>query len=83
MPLNQAKEMTMTVLEPGASQPSRIDAKEVVAHMQAHQQMTVLDARAPKEWSDSRLKVRDAIRIDRDNLHIDPSWPKDRLTVVY
>jgi hypothetical protein len=83
MPLSQAKGMTMTVSEPGASQPSRIDAEAVVAQTQEGQPMTVLDVRSPKEWSDGRLKVRDAIRIDRDDLHIDPSWPIDRLTIVY
>ena len=73
----------MTVSEHGASQPYRIDAEEVVGQLQARQPMTVLDARSPKEWNASHHKVRDAIRIDRDHLHIEPSWPKDRLTVVY
>jgi hypothetical protein len=75
--------MTMAGSEPGAAQPSRISAEEVVAYMEAGQPVTVLDARSSHAWSHSRLRVRGDIRIDRDRLHIDPSWPKDRLTIVY
>lgn len=73
----------MTVSEPGVAQPYRISAEEVAADMEAGRPVTVLDARSPQAWSDSRLKVRGDVRIDRDRLHIDPSWPKDRLTVIY
>jgi hypothetical protein len=75
--------MFMLSSEPVPSQPYRISAEEIVAHMDAGQPMTVLDARSSKAWSDSRLKVCGDIRIDRDHLHIDPTWPKHRLTVVY
>jgi hypothetical protein len=60
-----------------------MSAEEVVARMGAGQPVTALDARSPQAWGESRLKVRGAIRIDRDHLAIDPSWPRDRLTVVY
>jgi len=73
----------MTELQPGVSPPIRISAEEVVARLQAGQPMTVLDARSRQAWSESRLRLRGDLRIDRDHLHIDPSWPKDRLTVVY
>jgi len=73
----------MLASEPGASLPSRISVEKVVARMKAGEPMTVLDARSPKDWTESPLKVRGDIRIDRDRLHSDPSWPKDRLTVVY
>jgi hypothetical protein len=75
--------MTMTELPPGVSPPIRISAEEVVARLQAGQPMTVLDARSRQAWSESRLRLRGDLRIDRDHLHIDLSWPKDRLTVVY
>jgi hypothetical protein len=75
--------MTVTISEPGVAQPFRISAAEVAAHMATGQLVTVLDARSAQAWSESRLKVRGAIRIDQDRLHIDSSWPKDRLTVVY
>ena len=73
----------MTVSEPGVGQPYRISAEVAAAHMESGRPVTVLDARSPHAWSDSRLKVRGDVRIDRDRLHIDPSWPKDRLTVIY
>jgi rhodanese-related sulfurtransferase len=75
--------MIVAVSVPGATQPIRISAEEVAARMDAGQPVTVLDARSPQAWRESRLKVRGDVRIDRDRLHIDPSWPKDRLTVVY
>jgi hypothetical protein len=75
--------MTVAVSEPGVAQPSRMSAEEVVARLEAGEPVTVLDARSPQAWGESRLKVRGAIRIDRDCLRIDASWPKDRLTVVY
>lgn len=73
----------MTELEPGVSQPIRISAEEVAARQEAGQPMTVLDARSRQAWSESRLRVCGDLRVDREHLHIDPSWPKDQLTVVY
>jgi hypothetical protein len=75
--------MTMAVSESGDAQPSRMSAEEVAARLEEGEPVTVLDARSPQAWGESRLKVRGAIRIDRDHLALDPSWPKDRLTVVY
>jgi hypothetical protein len=73
----------MTPSQSGATQLIRISAEDVMAQMATGRPVIVLDTRAPHIWSESRLKVRGAIRIDRDHLHIDSSWPKDRLTVVY
>ena len=73
----------MDAAQAKAAQPARISAEEAVSHMQEGRPVTVLDARSPQAWGENRLKVRGAVRIDRDRLHIDPSWPKDRLTVVY
>jgi hypothetical protein len=61
----------------------RIDAAEVKAWMLAGTPMTVLDLRNPKAWEASPIKIRGAIRIPPRSWHIDPSWPKDRLTVAY
>ncbi|HVS38263.1 MAG TPA: rhodanese-like domain-containing protein [Gemmataceae bacterium] len=73
----------MATLQSASAQPIRISAEEAAARMAAGQPMTVLDARSPEAWSESRQRVRGAVRVDRDHLRIEPSWPKDRLTVVY
>jgi hypothetical protein len=73
----------MAALEPVGAQPYRISAEEVAARLEAGQPITVLDARSRQAWTDSGLRVRDDIRVDRNHLRIEPSWPKDRLTVVY
>ena len=65
------------------AQAYRISAEEVLAHMQASRAVIVLDARSPQAWSESRVRMRGDIRINRDHLHIDLSSPKDQLTVVY
>ena len=73
----------MTESRTSVSKPIRISAEEVLAHIREGQPLTVLDARSQQAWSEGRQRVRGDIRIDRDHLHIDPTWPKDRLTVVY
>jgi hypothetical protein len=60
-----------------------MSAEEVAARMGAGQPVTALEARSPQAWGESPQKVRGAIGIGRDRLAIDPSWPRDRLTVVY
>lgn len=44
---------------------------------------TVLDVRNPKAWASSPVQIRGATRIDPEHWQIDPSWPKDRFTLVY
>ncbi len=61
----------------------RIDAQELKRRMDAGEPVTVLDARAPQAWDASDRKIRGAVRMPADNLHIDAAWPKDRLTVAY
>ena len=60
-----------------------IGAEEVKARLQGGVPMTVLDARNARAWESSPIKVQGAIRISPAGWHIDPSWPKERLTVVY
>ncbi len=61
----------------------RIDPEEVKRRLDSGESMTVLDVRAPKAWESSDVKFRGAIRVDPQHLRIDPSWPKNQLTVVY
>ena len=58
----------------------RINADEVNMRLEAGEPIAVLDARNREPWESSPVKVRGAIRWTG---RIDPSWPKDRLTVVY
>jgi rhodanese-related sulfurtransferase len=66
-----------------SAQSQRIDAAELKERMEAGEACTVLDGRAPQAWESSAVKIRGAIRVDPHDFRVDPSWPKDRLTVVY
>ena len=61
----------------------RIGVEEVRTRQQAGSLVTMLDVRNDKAWESSPVKIRGAIRIRPAEGHIDPSWPKDQLTVVY
>ena len=61
----------------------RIGPEEVRAREQSGSTVTFLDARNDKAWELSPVKIRGAIRIRPAAWDIDPSWPKDRLMVVY
>jgi hypothetical protein len=61
----------------------RIDAADLKARLESGQAVTVLDARSPAAWDASRVKIRGAFPVKRDQLEVNPSWPRDRLTVVY
>jgi hypothetical protein len=61
----------------------RISAEDFNARWQGGESVTVLDMRSQKAWDSSDLKIPGALRISPDRFQIDPSWPKDRLTVAY
>jgi rhodanese-related sulfurtransferase len=61
----------------------RIDAAEVKTRMLSGVPVTLLDVRNDKAWETSPSKLPGAIRVPMRDWHIDPSWPKDRLTVAY
>ena len=65
------------------AQALRIDPQEFQDHLTAGDPVTILDVRNPKAWSSSDQKIRGAIRVLSDHVRIDPSWPKDQLTVIY
>jgi rhodanese-related sulfurtransferase len=68
--------------DPDAEPPARMSVEELLARLEAGQPVTVLDARNDEEWGRSGVKVRGAVRVDRDRLPAEP-LPKDRLTVAY
>lgn len=61
----------------------RISPEAVRAREQSGSAVTFLDARNDKAWELSPVKIRGAIRIPPAAWDINPSWPKDRLTVIY
>ena len=70
----------MNVLHQGNDGKLRIGVEEFKQRLKSGELVTVLDARNKEAWESSPVKVQGAIRWTS---HIDPSWPKGRLTVVY
>ncbi|MGH7173735.1 MAG: rhodanese-like domain-containing protein [Gemmataceae bacterium] len=66
-----------------SEQSLRIGAEELRRRLESGEPTTLLDVRNDKPWERSPVKIAGAIRIRPAEWHIDPSWPKDRLTVVY
>ncbi len=73
----------MTTRRGPVAEEVRIGAGEVKARLLSGVPLTMLDARNDKAWETSPVKIRGAIRVRPADWHIDPSWPKGRLTVVY
>src|SRR5947209_20499056 len=61
----------------------RITAEDLRARLESGEPVTILDARGEKAWETSPVKIPGAIRVDEEDFHIDPSWPRNRFTVVY
>jgi hypothetical protein len=66
-----------------SEQSLRIGAEELRTRLESGEAATLLDVRGQKDWDASPDKIRGAVRVQAANLQIDPSWPRDRLTVVY
>jgi hypothetical protein len=61
----------------------RIGVDRVKARVQSGVPVTMLDVRNDKAWEATPAKIPGAIRIRPADWHIDESWPKGQLTVVY
>lgn len=66
-----------------SEQSLRISTDDLRHHLESGEAVTLLDARNEQSWRKSPEKMAGAVRVRPDDWHIDPSWPKDRLTVVY
>jgi hypothetical protein len=73
----------MTTRKKPVAEQLRIGADEVKARLQSGVPVTMLDVRNDKAWETSPLKIAGSIRIGPADWHIDPSWPKGQLLVVY
>ena len=65
------------------AQSLRISPADLKDRLEAGEPATILDTRNPHAWQSSDVKIRGAVRVDAHDLHVDPGWPKDRLTVAY
>lgn len=66
-----------------SGQSLRIGAEELRTRLESGEAATLLDVRNDKPWEKSSVKIAGAIRVRPADWHLDPSWPKNRLTVVY
>ena len=83
-PIHEEKtELNAMAATQAVSQSVRISVNQALARLQAGEEITFLDARAPEAWDKSNEKIRGAIRAPLDNFQPDPSWPKDQLVISY
>lgn len=73
----------MTARQETVAEGLRIGVDEVKARLQPAVPVTMLDVRNDKAWEASPVKISEAFRIRPADWHIDRSWPKSQLTVVY
>lgn len=73
----------MTERQESATEELRIEAETVKMRLQAGVPVTLLDMRNDDAWEANPVILPGAIRVRPANWHVDASWPKDRLTVVY
>jgi hypothetical protein len=66
-----------------ATQALRMSAEDAKRRLEKGEAATFLDVCNPKAWDTSNVKIRGAIRLDPNQPHVDPTWPKDRLTLIY
>jgi rhodanese-related sulfurtransferase len=62
----------------------RITIEDLKKRIDAHEALTVLDARAPDVWKDSEVQIPGSIRVPPDEVdeHL-AEIPRDRLVVPY
>ena len=73
----------MTDQEPAGAGDPRVRPEDVKRRLESGEPAIVLDVRGRKAWEFSDLTIRNAVRPDPEQFRVDPSWPRDRLLVVY
>ncbi len=61
----------------------RMSAADAKARWETGQPMTILDARSDDAYDASESRIKGDLRVDPHDLEIDPSWPREQLTLVY
>jgi hypothetical protein len=79
----KAENITITVGDYYQGEAYRVSARDVLGWIAAGQPVTVLDDRSSAAYEGSRERIRGDVHVDHDDFRIDPSWPRDRITVVY
>jgi hypothetical protein len=77
------KRWTMTARRESVAEKLRIGVDEVKARLQSGEPITILDVRNDPDWEATPVKIAGAIRIRPADWHIDATWPKGQLAVVY
>ena len=73
----------MTARQETVAEGLRIVVEEVKPRLQSGVPITILDVRNDTAWEATPVKIPGAFRIRPADCHIDGSWPKSQLTVVY
>ena len=61
----------------------KLNVRDLKGSRDAGVPMTVIDVRSFELCEDSDAEISGAWRIPPENFRVDPSWPKEQLTVVY
>ena len=61
----------------------RIVVDEVKARLHSGEPITILDVRNDNAWDATSVKIPGSFRILPSEWHLDASWPKEQLAVVY
>jgi hypothetical protein len=61
----------------------RLPADDLKGRLLAGQPETILDVRVEKAYVSSDRRIRGDLRVNAQDFRIDPSWPRERLTVAY
>ena len=81
--LGKMEDSAMADQEPADVGDVRIRPENVKSRLESGESAIALDVRGWKAWESSDLKIRNALRADPERFRADPSWPRDRLLVVY
>lgn len=67
----------------GRSRAAFLDPEVAMQRLQSGEPVLVLDVRSPEAWARCERKIQGALRFPPDQVDLDPTWPKDRFTLVY
>jgi rhodanese-related sulfurtransferase len=73
----------MAVKQQSSARPLSVAADEAMNRLQSGEPVLVVDVRSPEEWRGCQLKIQGALRFSPDRVEMDPTWPRDRFTLVY
>jgi hypothetical protein len=81
--VTEQKEDAMSAPHNVSTKPFRVSAEDVLGWLASGEPVTILDDRAQPAYEASRERIRGEFRVDHYHFRIDPSWPRERITVAY